>query len=529
MKKILSMTMVFALLCSLAGAATLDDVITNAARDICKDLPKGARIAIVNFDSEADQISDYIMEELTYAFVENDVEVADRTNLPYVRQQLQLQEQGDVSDKDGQQIGKFIGAQAIITGQFIPTGGQYRFRVTAVSVEKATRLSGVRFDVNEDSALQRTLTALKGGGIVSRPNQGLPQKAKTPGNWLDEGIKLASQSRFNEAVEAFTQALKLDSGLSAAYALRGRALYASVSRVTSVSEDFSRLDMVTTIGAVVSEEKKAVYDRAIADYTQAIRLDLDNASVYNERGVAYSNKGDNNRAIADYTQALRLAPNYATAYNNRGIAYADKGDYNRAIADYTQALRLDPNDAAAYLNRGLAYKDKGDYDRAIADYTQALRLDPNDAVAYYNRGIAYYSKRDYDRAIADYTQALRLDPNDAAAYNNRGSAYRNKGDNDRAIADYTQALRLDPNDATAYNNRGNAYDDKGDNDRAIADYTQALRLDPNYTTAYSNRGNAYYYRGDYARARADWEKALQLNPNLAQARNNLEVLRKQGY
>ena len=60
--------MVFALTCTLAGAATLDDVITNAAQEICKDLPKGARIAIVSFDSDSERVSDYIMEELTYAF-----------------------------------------------------------------------------------------------------------------------------------------------------------------------------------------------------------------------------------------------------------------------------------------------------------------------------------------------------------------------------------------------------------------------------------------------------------------------------
>ena len=346
-KRIWLMAMVFALTCALAGAATLDDVITNAAQEICKDLPKGARIAIVNFDSDSERVSDYIMEELTYAFVENNVEVADRTNLPYVRQQLQLQAQGDVSEKDGQQIGKFIGAEAIITGQFIPTGGQYRFRVTAVSVKEATRLSGARFDVSDDSALQRTIAALKGGTIVSRPNQGVPQKAKTAGDWLDEGIKLASQSRFTEAIEAFNQALKLDSDLSAAYVQRGMALFASVSRIISIEENFAGFTTTTQVGKILSEQEKAVMDRAIADYTQAIRLDPNDAFAYNNRGITYKNKGDYDRAIADYTQALRLDPNDAAVYNNRGVAYADKGHLDRAIADYTQALQLDPNHASA--------------------------------------------------------------------------------------------------------------------------------------------------------------------------------------
>jgi Flp pilus assembly protein TadD len=34
---------------------------------------------------------------------------------------------------------------------------------------------------------------------------------------------------------------------------------------------------------------------------------------------------------------------------------------------------------------------------------------------------------------------------------------------------------------------------------------------------------------DYSNARADWEQALRLDPNNVDARNNLEVLRKEGH
>jgi tetratricopeptide (TPR) repeat protein len=132
---------------------------------------------------------------------------------------------------------------------------------------------------------------------------------------------------------------------------------------------------------------------------------------YFNSGNANKNKGLYDQAIADYTQAIRLDPNYAAVYNNRGNAYDDKGDNDRAIADYTQAIRLDPNYASAYYGRGNAYYMKKDYDRAIADYTQAIRLDPNDAKAYYNRGATYYDQKDYDRAIADFEAALKINPN----------------------------------------------------------------------------------------------------------------------
>jgi tetratricopeptide (TPR) repeat protein len=276
--------------------------------------------------------------------------------------------------------------------------------------------------------------------------------------------------------------------------------------------------------------QKGDSDRAIADYTQAIRIDPNLAIAYCNRGLAYYKKGMYDQAIVDYNQALWLDPNDALAYDNRGAAYHGKGDYDRAIADYNQAIQLDPNLVLAYNNRGFAYYNKGDYDRAIRDYEVALRIDPNYVYAYNNRGLAYYAKQNYDRAITDHTQAIRLDPNGANAYYLRGLAYENKGDYDRAIADYTQAIRLDPNGTNAYFGRGLAYDKKGDYDRAIADYTQTIRLDPNDAIAYNNRGNAYYEKGDYNRAIADFEVALRIDPNLPYVRESIEYARRdRGY
>jgi hypothetical protein len=83
MKRFLCAIMVFsAALCLHAADKTLNTCIEESAATICKNLPRGTRIAIVEFKSEADSVSDYIMEELTYAFTAGSVEVADRTNCP---------------------------------------------------------------------------------------------------------------------------------------------------------------------------------------------------------------------------------------------------------------------------------------------------------------------------------------------------------------------------------------------------------------------------------------------------------------
>lgn len=235
------------------------------------------------------------------------------------------------------------------------------------------------------------------------------------------------------------------------------------------------------------------------------------AEEYFSRGYAKGEAGDYEGAIADYTEAIRLNPQYALAYNNRGVARKNKGDLDGAIADYTEAIRLDPQYATAYSNRANARSEKGEYDSAIADSDEALRLKPQYASAYINRGIIQTNKGDYDGAIADLTEAIRLDPQAAYAYNSRGIARRKKDDLDGAIADYTEAIRLDPQYAfLACSNRGVARRNKGDYDGAIADYTEAIRLNPQYADAYANRGESHFASKQYELSLVDLRQASNL-------------------
>ena len=75
---------------------------------------------------------------------------------------------------------------------------------------------------------------------------------------------------------------------------------------------------------------------------------------------ACGQSGDRDKAIADYTEAIRLDPKYAEAYCNRGIAYGKKGDHDEAIADFTAAIQIDPNGGYTFYVRGYSYWQKGD-------------------------------------------------------------------------------------------------------------------------------------------------------------------------
>src|SRR5262245_18019090 len=73
------------------------------------------------------------------------------------------------------------------------------------------------------------------------------------------------------------------------------------------------------------------------------------ASHFNSRGLAYRAKGDFDRAIADFDEAIRLEPKGAAAFlNNRGLARHSMNDYDGAIAGFDEVIRLAPNYALAY-------------------------------------------------------------------------------------------------------------------------------------------------------------------------------------
>jgi tetratricopeptide (TPR) repeat protein len=161
-----------------------------------------------------------------------------------------------------------------------------------------------------------------------------------------------------------------------------------------------------------------------------------------QSGFKHYQAREYDKAIADFTEAVRYDPQCAEAYLHRGYSYRDKKEPDRAIPDFTEVIRLDPSSMIAYRHRAFAHHDKMDLDRAIQDYTNAVHLDPKQAESYTFRGIAYRDKKEPDLAIGDFTEAIRLNPNEALPYGHRGSLLRQRGDFNGAIADFTAALRL---------------------------------------------------------------------------------------
>jgi TolB-like protein len=142
------------------GELSLDQGIAQIAQGLERGLPAGSRVAVVEFASESANLSDYLMEELNFALLDEGLTVIDRANLDAVRKEQGFQMSGEVSDESAVSIGKFLGVDYVVTGQFRLTGAEYRLTVTLLNVESAARESAVRLDVRNDDRTRRLVETL---------------------------------------------------------------------------------------------------------------------------------------------------------------------------------------------------------------------------------------------------------------------------------------------------------------------------------------------------------------------------------
>ena len=144
-----------------------------------------------------------------------------------------------------------------------------------------------------------------------------------------------------------------------------------------------------------ASRRKTDADKAIAECSESIRQDPQDAEAYNRRALAYWRDHQIAKGIADATEAVCLAPQSGKVRGTLGVLHLESGDRDLAISDFTEAIRLDPLDASFHNNRGVARFGKGDLDGAMADLSEAVRIQPQYAEAYFDRGVVWKKRESW--------------------------------------------------------------------------------------------------------------------------------------
>ena len=131
-------------------------------------------------------------------------------------------------------------------------------------------------------------------------------------------------------------------------------------------------------------DRKASTTRPSPTSTEAMRLNPNFAAAYYNRGNAWRDKGDYDKAIADFNQALAVNPKYADAYN--ALAWLQAAcpdekyrDGKKAFANASKAYELEGGKGWNSLDKlAVAYAESGDFDAAQEWAGKALKLAPTE-------------------------------------------------------------------------------------------------------------------------------------------------------
>jgi tetratricopeptide (TPR) repeat protein len=188
---------------------------------------------------------------------------------------------------------------------------------------------------------------------VRELTQAIKLKPKDPINYNNRGLAYIAKRDYEKALKDFSEAIRLNPDNAAAYTSRGE-LYATTREYEKAVQDLTKaigfdpqcLEAFQNRGRVHLKMKK--YDMAIRDITGAIALNWDaEPSLFLDRGIAYSAKGDSDNAIVDFSEAIAIQMTSRTkfgytcpqAYFHRGIAYLARKKYHLGFDDLKEYWR----------------------------------------------------------------------------------------------------------------------------------------------------------------------------------------------
>tara|TARA_B100000686_G_scaffold324066_1_gene379418 strand:- start:1198 stop:2841 length:1644 start_codon:yes stop_codon:yes gene_type:complete len=326
------------------------------------------------------------------------------------------------------------------------------------------------------------------------------------------------------AIEYYSKILESNPKVIAVLNNRGN-LYSCLGELQKAISDYDKAIEVSAFCSIaylnraIVHQKSCDYKNAINDYLKAIEIEEDDwnkATLYLNLGYARKLSGEREKAIENYSEAIRLNPKYAQAYLERGNTLLADKCYKESIDDFTQAINSSHKLKEAYHMRGYAYSLINCEEDALFDYLQAFELDmeneryKEDFVSILKTTGKYFENIDLELQV--YSYIINNDPKDLAAYRNKAYLYGKIGAHNKKIRCLTFVIENDHEDAWSFYSRGIALSALEKYDQAISDYNTAIILDPDCPAAYGDRGIAFGYMGEYQKSLDDLTKQASLEP-----------------
>ena len=213
-------------------------------------------------------------------------------------------------------------------------------------------------------------------------------------HWLNQAERCRREYRFLAAIEAYRQALRLESN-------------------STTQEKLSEVEAIQT--ALDADMTKALHQIQEGRFDEAFEV---------------------------VKRILAAKPNHAKAHGSLGTLYAVKGQ-NELAAEHWQAVaKHDPDDPYGESMLGWQAYLRGKPEEALEAYRRAEEIEPYDAKINYHTGLALVKLERWPDVIARFRKLLVIDPNHIEGNLGLNRALRVQGQSDEALPFALRAAEL---------------------------------------------------------------------------------------
>lgn len=173
-----------------------------------------------------------------------------------------------------------------------------------------------------------------------------------------------------------------------------------------IEKNYRDIQSINDLGVIYLKLEK--YDQAIDQFKQALKVDPGYTMGPFFFGDVYTDEKNYQDKINEFKDVIKINREYARAHNYLGLTHLKKKSYSSAETSLLESIKINPKYAKAHNNLGVLYEEMGDTAKAIESYRMAQKLDPNDPDSFYNLGLAYNSLEDGENSVRYMVQAKKV-------------------------------------------------------------------------------------------------------------------------
>jgi tetratricopeptide (TPR) repeat protein len=245
--------------------------------------------------------------------------------------------------------------------------------------------------------------------------------------FINRGLLWNDKQNYDQAIADYGEAIRLDPKNGTAYHNRGNAWRSKKEYDNAITDYGQALTLQDP------NEKLGVLFKTETTGGDSVAMVSSRASTLSNRGLVWEAKREYDKALADYEEAIRLDPKFVLPRANRRQIYKKKGEWDKVAAEWEAEVKegsptARTYNALAWLRATCSVEKHRNGQQAVKYATKACELTAWKNPRYLDSLAAAHAEvGDFDKAVEWQKNGMDLAPADEKAdYESRLKLYLDK-------------------------------------------------------------------------------------------------------